>query len=99
MQLHSSRLPIAVLTACLALASGVWLMQAAAFVRAAPVMTETPVVTGVSPDAAPNDVDTDVTIHGSGFSAVLSGTQVITPPAVWLGDTPLAAVTWANTST
>ena len=34
---------------------------------------------------------------GTGF-AIVSATQVITPPAVWLGDTQLASVTWVSST-
>jgi hypothetical protein len=43
-----------------------------------------PTVTGVDPSSAPNDLNTPITITGSGFAAGLSGTLtlVITPPTV-----------------
>ena len=54
-------------------------------------------VAGVTPGSAPNDLDTPIVISGTGF-AIVSATQVITPPAVWLGDTQLASVTWVSTT-
>jgi len=59
----------------------------------------TPTVTTVMPAAAPNDVDVAITIHGGGFTATLSGTQVITAPLVYLGDNVLPGVIWVDTAT
>jgi photosystem II stability/assembly factor-like uncharacterized protein len=58
-----------------------------------------PVVTSVNPGVAPNDVDTDIVINGSGFTATLSVTVVLTAPTVFIGDEPLPNVIWANTTT
>jgi photosystem II stability/assembly factor-like uncharacterized protein len=60
---------------------------------------DSPTVTAVDPDYAPNDLDTPVVITGTGFAAVLSGTLVMTPPLAYLGDTALEDVTWVNTTT
>ena len=68
--------------------------------RAAPVgPVDSPSVTAVDPDTAPNDIDTPVVIHGTGFTATLSGTQVITAPTVLLGNSELAEVKWVNSTT
>ncbi len=67
---------------------------------AAPVEAgESPTVTAVDPIAAPNDVDSAIVIHGTGFTATLTGTQVITVPTVYLGDSELAEVKWVDTTT
>jgi photosystem II stability/assembly factor-like uncharacterized protein len=60
---------------------------------------DSPTVTSVDPKAAPNDVDSAIVIHGTGFTATLSGTQVITAPIVTLGANELAQVNWVNTTT
>lgn len=65
-------------------------------VMAAPVSLS---VTAVDPVVAPNDVDTPIVIQGTGFTATLSGTQVITAPTVTLGDGALPDVIWVNTTT
>ena len=44
-----------------------------------------PTVTAVDPAAASNDLDTPIVITGTGFTAELSGTVVITQPTVYLG--------------
>ena len=56
-------------------------------------------VSAVQPDTAPNDIDTPIVIHGTGFTATLLGTQVITAPIVYLGDSKLAEVSLVNTTT
>jgi photosystem II stability/assembly factor-like uncharacterized protein len=56
-------------------------------------------VTDVAPAAAPNDIDTPIVIHGTGFTAALSGAVVITAPTVTLGDEALPGVIWVNTTT
>lgn len=65
---------------------------------AAPLQTS-PTVTQVDPTSAPSDLDTPIVITGTGFTAELSGTQVITPPAVTLGEITLANVTWVSSAT
>lgn len=64
--------------------------------RAAPL---NPMVTGVDPSSAPNDLDTPIVVTGTGFSAGLSGTLVITQPMAYLGDTALEDVSWVSTTT
>jgi len=59
----------------------------------------TPTVTAVDPSQAPNDVDTPIVIQGTGFTATLSGTAVITAPTVALGEGALPGVVWVNTTT
>lgn len=58
-----------------------------------------PTVSGVSPSSAPNNLDAAVVITGSGFEAVISGTQVITPPAIRLGARQLADVGFVTSAT
>lgn len=59
----------------------------------------TPTLLGVSPAWGPNDLTTPITITGSSFSAVLSGTTPITAPTVYLGDIALGGVHWVSTQT
>lgn len=66
---------------------------------AASLEAATPAVTAVDPTFAPNDVDTPIVITGDGFSAGLSGTLIITPPAAYLGATALDDVSWVSTTT
>ena len=83
-----------VLSATLLLALGV-LSAFLSLVRAevlARAPEAAPGVSAILPNTAPNDVDVQVGIHGTGFAAVLSGTQVITPPLAYLGDTALEEV-------
>jgi photosystem II stability/assembly factor-like uncharacterized protein len=75
--------------------SGIATQASAAHVEAGDSLT----VTDVDPNAALNDVDTPIVIHGTGFTATLSGTQVITAPTVHLGDSGLAEVKWVDTTT
>ncbi len=56
-------------------------------------------VSAVQPDTAPNDIDTPILIHGTGFTATLLGTEVITAPIVYLGDRTLAEVSLVNSTT
>ena len=58
-----------------------------------------PTVTAVDPTGAPNDLDTPIVITGTGFSAGLSGTLVITQPTAYLGATSLEDVSWVSTTT
>jgi len=62
-------------------------------------LTSSPLVSAVQPNSAPNDIDTPIVIQGSGFTATLSGTQVISAPMIYLGDRELPEVVWVNTST
>jgi photosystem II stability/assembly factor-like uncharacterized protein len=57
------------------------------------------VINSVQPDAAPNDIDTPVVIQGTGFSATITGTEVLNAPLVYLGDMALPEVIWVNTTT
>jgi photosystem II stability/assembly factor-like uncharacterized protein len=56
-------------------------------------------VTKVQPNTAPNDVDTPIVIQGTGFTATISGTEVITVPSVYLGNHELIDVLWSSTTT
>ncbi len=56
-------------------------------------------ITDVHPSSAPNDNYTMVVIQGSGFSATITGTQVLTVPMVYLGDVELPDVIWSSTTT
>ena len=58
-----------------------------------------PTVTDVDPTGAPNDLDTPMVITGTGFSAELSGTLVITQPTVYLGAVSLEDVGWVSSAT
>ena len=40
----------------------------------------------ISPTISPNNFDVSITITGTGFDVVLSGTQILTAPLVYLGD-------------
>jgi len=62
-------------------------------------LTSSPLVSAVQPNSASNDIDTPIVIQGSGFTATLSGTQVISAPLVYLGDRELPGVVWVNTTT
>lgn len=59
----------------------------------------TPTVMLVDPNTAPNDLDTPIVITGTDFEAVVSGTEVLTPPAVYVGDVKLQEVGWVSTET
>jgi photosystem II stability/assembly factor-like uncharacterized protein len=60
-----------------------------------------PSVSAVDPAAAPNDIDTPVTITGADFAAVMdeSGTVVVTAPTASLGGTALTDVTFVDSTT
>jgi photosystem II stability/assembly factor-like uncharacterized protein len=51
-----------------------------------------PAILAVSPAEAPNNFDATIVISGAGFQVVMSGTSVLTAPAVRLGNTALALV-------
>lgn len=55
-------------------------------------------VTSVTPSSTPNGVDTPITITGTGFTAGLSGTVVITPPTVRLDNRTLTGG-WVSSTT
>lgn len=63
------------------------------------LLTSAPTVTGVSPATAPNDLNTPIVITGTNFTVELSGTQVLTVPVVYLGNTRLEKVGWVDTAT
>lgn len=58
-----------------------------------------PTVTGISPATAPNDLNTPIVISGTDFTVELSGTQVLTAPVVYLGNTRLEKAGWVDTAT
>jgi photosystem II stability/assembly factor-like uncharacterized protein len=62
-------------------------------------MQITPTVALVDPSSAPNDSDNPIAISGADFAAVLSGTEVITPPTVYLDSTSLGGASWVSTTT
>jgi Sortilin, neurotensin receptor 3,/IPT/TIG domain len=66
---------------------------------AAPADRVSPTVTAISPGSAPNDIGTSVVISGAGFTAVMSGTVVLTSPTASLGSTALTNVTFVNSTT
>ena len=69
----------------------------AAEARAEVGLRELLAVTDVEPDIVPNDLDTAIVISGTGF-AVITGTYVITPPAVFLGEIRLPDITWVSST-
>lgn len=58
-----------------------------------------PTITMVEPTNPYNDIDTPIVITGTGFTAELSGTQVLTAPIAYLGSTVLDNITWVNDTT
>ncbi len=62
------------------------------------ITQDNPTVIAVEPSSAPNDLDTLIIISGTGFSATLTDTQVITQPTVWLGDMQLTDAAWVTTT-
>jgi photosystem II stability/assembly factor-like uncharacterized protein len=67
-------------------------------VLAAP-LNATPMVTGIDPTSNTNDSDNPIAITGADFAAVLSGTEVITAPTVYLDSTSLGGASWVSTTT
>ena len=65
----------------------------------ASLLQSTPTIAWVDPVSAPNDLDIPIIITGSGFTAGLSGTLVITQPMAYLGNTALNDVTWVSSTT
>lgn len=59
-------------------------------VLAVSAAVDAPIVAGVEPDQAPNDLDTPIVITGMGFTAGMT---------ITLGDTALSAVGWVNSAT
>ncbi len=59
---------------------------------------EDPIIISVEPSTAPNDLDTVIIISGTGFSATITNTQVITQPTVVLGNVQLNDATWITTT-
>ena len=105
MKKHWFAIAITLTTATTALFVLFWLMRDISSgiftpALAAPVEAgDAPIVTAVEPDEAPNDLDTPLVITGTGFTAQLSGTLVITQPTAYLGATALVDVTWVNSTT
>ncbi len=58
----------------------------------------TPTLTASNPSSSFNDLDTFVVISGTDFTAVMSGSLVITSPTSYLGSTALMGVTWVSSS-
>jgi photosystem II stability/assembly factor-like uncharacterized protein len=67
-------------------------------VKASPARPSAPTVTALDPTDAPNDIDTNITITGTGFTAGLSGTEVITQPTVQLGSVTLPDANWISST-
>lgn len=65
---------------------------------AAPLEND-PTVSEVAPASVINDSDTPFVITGTGFTAELSGTEVLTPPTVLLDSTALPEVGWVASTT
>lgn len=58
----------------------------------------TPTLTAVSPTRAPNNLDVTLTLNGTGFHAVFSGTEVLTEPTVSLDSFTLPTVGWISSA-
>jgi photosystem II stability/assembly factor-like uncharacterized protein len=58
-----------------------------------------PALMALNPDEAPNNLDTTIVVTGTGFQAVLNGSQVLTAPVVSLGDFDLPGVGWISSRT
>ncbi|MGD1992072.1 MAG: IPT/TIG domain-containing protein [Anaerolineae bacterium] len=56
-------------------------------------------VSEVDPPSISNDLSTTIVLSGTDFDAVISGTQVITPPTVRLDSTELPDVGWVMSTT
>jgi photosystem II stability/assembly factor-like uncharacterized protein len=52
--------------------------------------SDTPSISAIQPDSSPNDLDTLVFITGTGFTAGMTGTQVITLPTAALGNVEIS---------
>ena len=63
------------------------------------VIDNLPSLASMDPNSAPNDLDTEVVIHGDKIGAVISDTEVITPPTVYIGDKQIQHVTWVDATT
>lgn len=89
------------LTLILLFAVAVWGMDpgSTAIVDLVDVRQSPPIILTVAPNEAPNNLDTTITITGSGFHAVLSGTQVLTKPAVSIDEITLSDVGWVSSQT
>lgn len=59
----------------------------------------TPTITVLEPSSVFNDLDTAIVITGTGFTAELSGTQILSSTVAFLGNTALMNVTWVNSAT
>ncbi len=94
---------ITVATATTALLGLFWLMGNTVSGISAPALAAplSLTVTAVDPAVAPNDLDTPITIIGTGFATELTGTLtlVITQPRAYLGTTALDDASWVNTTT
>jgi photosystem II stability/assembly factor-like uncharacterized protein len=55
-------------------------------------------VSAMDPTSGPNDLDTEVTITGTGFIPEREGETVMSPPTVTLGSTELVDVIWVSTT-
>lgn len=67
--------------------------------RADALEATNPTIIAIDPASAFNDLATTAVINGSGFAAEVTGTLVLTAPSAYLGDTPLADVTWVSSTT
>lgn len=67
-------------------------------VMASATSPNTPIVVTIDPTGAPNDLNTEVVIAGTGFSAGVSGTVIITQPIVQLGNVTLADASWISST-
>jgi hypothetical protein len=79
--------------------SGITLLVSVCLIGRAASMDGDPTVMEVAPSTIINDCDTPIVITGTDFAAVLSGTVVITPPAVYLDSKSLGGAGWVSTGT
>jgi photosystem II stability/assembly factor-like uncharacterized protein len=73
--------------------------QASVQSRRPAIRQDPPTILAISPDEASNNLDTTIVITGTGFQAVMSSTQVLTVPAIGLGDFDLPDVSWISSRT
>ena len=96
MKLHGLRWLAVILICMAALLSTLFALQTITPPGQAAV-ADAPSIQAVQPEAAPDELDTTITITGTGFTPALSGTQVLTAPVVRLGEQLLDSV-WITTT-
>lgn len=98
MKKRTLELTLAILLSIAALFGLLYLTDNDADVSAAPLAAD-PTVSEVAPASMINDSENGLVITGTGFSAALSGTAVLTPPTVLLDSTVLPEVGWVASTT